>query len=107
MEAGKLDRKITIERATVTTGALGGETRTWATYATAWAEYTPVSDGERWRAGQMGATATARFVVRWSSALALVTEADRIVHDGRTFGIVGVKEIGRRVGIELTAGEQR
>lgn len=100
MEAGLLDRRITIERATETTDAVGGVVRTWGPIATVWAQVLPISDGERWRAQEVAASVTHRFRIRWGVG---VEVTDRILYDGRVFLISGVKEIGRRVGQELTA----
>lgn len=100
MEAGKLDRRISIERALVTIDAAGGEERDWYTHATVWAEVLPVSDGERWRAQEVAASVTTRFRIRWGAG---VEVTDRIAYDGRVYEIVGVKEIGRREGQEITA----
>jgi SPP1 family predicted phage head-tail adaptor len=100
MEAGKLDRRITVERATTTTDAYGGEVATWVPLGTVWAAVEPISDGERFRAAEVAAQVTTRFRIRWGLG---VTVEDRVVYDGRTYGIVGVKEIGRREGQEITA----
>lgn len=100
MEAGKLDRRITIERFTATTDEVGGETQAWTGVAEVWAAVEPISDGERWRAAEVAASVTTRFRIRWGQG---VTVEDRIGYDGRTYDIVGVKEIGRREGQEITA----
>lgn len=100
MDAGKLDRRITVERATITTDAAGGEVQDWTAIATVWAEVLPISDGERWRASEVAAHVTTRFRIRWGLG---VTVEDRIVYEGRVYEIVGVKEIGRREGQEITA----
>lgn len=100
IRAGELDRRITVERAHVVTNALGREDRLWAPLATVWAKADPISDGERWRAAEVAADATIRFTVLWGLG---VTAKDRIIHGGRTYGILGVKEIGRREGQEITA----
>lgn len=100
MEAGKLDRRIAIERAIKTTDAVGGEVLSWLPLATVWASVAPISDGERWRAAEVSAGVTTRFQIRWGAA---VTVEDRILYDGRVYEIVGVKEIGRREGQEITA----
>lgn len=100
MEAGKLDRTITIERPFVTLDGFGGQVTTWSPIATAWAAVMPVSDGERWRAGEVAAHITHRFQVRWGLG---VEVTDRIVYEGRTYEIAAVKEIGRREGQEITA----
>lgn len=103
LAAGKLDRRIRIERFTSTTGELGGEIKAWTTLATRWASYEPLSDGERFRAGETAATATARFVIRHSAEVADVGPLDRVVFKGVVYEIVHAKETGGRgVGIELT-----
>lgn len=106
MRAEKMDRRIAIQRATAVRNEFGEDILTWATLAEVWAAVEPVSDGERWRAAEVAAHVTTRFRIRWGWD---VTVQDRVLYDGREYDIVGVKEIGRREGQELTAsarGEQ-
>lgn len=103
MRAGSLDRRITLERFTSTRDDYNEEVRTWTTLASRAASYEPLSDGERFRAGETAATASARFVIRHSTAVADLSPLDRLVFEGVTYEIVRVKEIGRREGIEITA----
>lgn len=103
MDAGSLDRRVTFERATVSVDDYGAAVETWAPLATVWAAVTPISDGERWAAGQVAAEVSARFVVRWSHDVSDISPANRLVMSGRVYGIEGVKEIGRREGLEITA----
>lgn len=101
--AGKLDRRITILRSVNgQSGRMGEVAKVWQELATVWASAKPISDSERWRSaqGQEAATATDRFRIRWGLA---VTPLDRLVYNGDEFEISGVKEIGRRVGQEITA----
>lgn len=100
MDAGRLDRRVTVERATFTTNGFGEEVATWAPLKTVWADVQPISDGERWRAAEVAAHVTTRFRVRWGLD---VTVRDRIAYDGRIYDISAVKEIGRREGQEITA----
>lgn len=100
LRAGDLDRRVTIQRAAVLTNDLGEEVPTWSEHATVWAQVVPVSDGERWRAAEVGAAVTTRFRIRWGFG---VTPEDRIAYDGRIYDVTGVKEIGRREGQEITA----
>lgn len=103
MQAGKLDRRITIQRAVTTRDEFNAPIETWADVMTVWASYEPVSDGERFRAGERAAEISARFQIRYSSASSAITAMDRLVFDRRTYAITHIKEIGRRVGLELTA----
>jgi len=107
MIAGKLDRRITIERqGPETDDGLTTVPGEFAPLATVWASYEPVSDAERDRAQQVGASRTARFVIRWSSTVSDVNPADQLVFEDRRFAISGAKELGRREGIEITATAQ-
>ncbi|WP_298618648.1 phage head closure protein [uncultured Zoogloea sp.] len=100
LEAGDLDRLVTIERFSATVDAFGGEVKAWSPLATISAQVRPVSDGERWRAGELGAEATVRFRIRWGLG---VTVFDRVVWEGRAHTISAVKELGRQEGQEITA----
>ena len=104
LDAGKLDRKITLQRFTETRDEYNEPVQLWATLATRSASYEPMSDGERFRAGETAANASARFVIRWSSAVATLNPKDRLQYEGETWQIMHVKEIGRREGLEITAG---
>ena len=102
IKSRELDRRIAIERATLTDDGFG-KVHAWTPLATVWAKSMPLSDGERWRAGSIGATATHRFRIRYSSQVADLNPKDRLVFEGRVFDITGVKELGRREGLEITA----
>jgi SPP1 family predicted phage head-tail adaptor len=103
MQAGKLDRRITLQRFTETRDAFNEPVKSWDPLATVWASYEPLSDGERFRASETAANASARFVIRYSSTVADLTPKDRLTFDGTVFDIIHVKEVGRRKGLEITA----
>lgn len=104
LSAGKLDRRITLQRFTSTTAAGSGErVKTWADLATRWASKRDVSDSERVASAEVSAEIGTRFVVRWEKLLADLNPKDRLVFEGRTYEIVAVKEIDRRVGLEISA----
>ncbi|PCJ75528.1 MAG: hypothetical protein COA53_06435 [Rhodobacteraceae bacterium] len=103
MAGARLDRMIAIERFTGTKSPLGGTKKTWPEYMKAWASVTPVSDGERFRADAASATITDRFVINWNAKAALITVKDRISYGGRYYDIHGIKEIGRRHRLEISA----
>lgn len=103
MTAGPLDRRVQFQRATLADDGFTSAP-TWAAHGSpVWAAMTPVSDGERWRAGEVAATVTARFRVRWSAFTAALTPEDRLECEDRTYDITGLKELGRREFIEITA----
>lgn len=104
MRAGELDRRITLQRAVTTRDDFNAPVETWLDLARVWAKFTPVNDGERFRAGERAAEVQARFLIRYSSQVADVSPKDRLIFDGRTYAISHVKEVGRREGLEITAG---
>lgn len=103
MRAGDLDRRVTLMRASTAANSFNELVETWSPLATVWASKTDVSDGERFRAAAVGATIDARFQIRWSATVSTVGPRDQLVCEGRTYDISGVKEIGRRLGLEITA----
>jgi SPP1 family predicted phage head-tail adaptor len=103
MDAGALDDRIVIQRATTVPDGFNNPVETWSTLATVWSKAGPVSDGERWKAGQTLANETIRFTIRWANWVSGVNPRDRILYEGRTFDIQGVKDIGRKGYREITA----
>ena len=103
MEAGKLDRRVQFRRFTASDDGFAA-VPSWADYGPpVWAERRFVSDREQIAAAQVAARITARFVVRWSDLTGAITPKDRLICEGREYDITGVKEIGRREGVEITA----
>lgn len=63
----------------------------------------PISDGEKFRADTTMRDMTDRFEIPASPFTAGITATDRLTCEGVTYGIAGIKEIGRREGYEITA----
>ncbi|MDZ4373557.1 MAG: head-tail adaptor protein [Phenylobacterium sp.] len=104
MAGRSYDRVVVFLRATtVRTGPLKEATETWAPLTRVYASRTGVSDGERDRAAQVGAFRTDRFETWWTPKLADLSPEDRLECEGVTFDITGVKELGYRQRIEVTA----
>lgn len=103
--AGDLDRRIIVERFSATTNGLNEEVKTWATFINVAAGRSDVSDGERFAAGQVGASLMSRFKIRSSINAKTVTPEDRISYDGDLWNILGIKETkeGRNRFLEITA----
>jgi SPP1 family predicted phage head-tail adaptor len=101
-----LDRRIVIERYAETRDTFNNVVQTWSTLATVWAskkDVKDVSNAERFRTQEVGAEVATRFGIRWSPTVSGVNAKDRIQYDGATYNITGIKEMGRREGIEITA----
>ena len=104
MDGRKLDRRITLERYGVTLDEFNQPIEGWAPLGIYPASKEDVSDGEKVRAAQVGASVTTRFRVRFDSVTSTVTAADRLVCEGVAYQISGTKEgEGRRREIEITA----
>jgi SPP1 family predicted phage head-tail adaptor len=102
--SGERDRRVTILR-TEEDGRDGfnvpivGETE----YGKFWASKEDVSDGEQFRAQEVGATLTTRFVVAWGAKARGILPTDILVLGERRYTIQGLKEVGTRNGIEISA----
>ena len=98
-----LNRRVQFRRASLSDDGFQ-QAETWADHGERIpADKTDVSDGERWRAGEGGASITTRFVVRSSTFTRDLTPKDRLICEGREYDISGIKEIGRRDRLEITA----
>jgi SPP1 family predicted phage head-tail adaptor len=75
----------------------------WAPLATVSASVEHIRDTERWAAQEVGAEATLRFQIRYSSTVASTNPKDRLLYEEREHNIIAVKELGRRRGLEITA----
>lgn len=98
MKAGRLDQKITILRQTTTIGKAGNVTGPWNTLATVWADVTQVKASEFEAESEEGYLEQKKFTIRYLRGL---TTKDRIFHNGATWDILGMTEIGRKEGLTL------
>lgn len=98
MRSGLLDRVVEIQRPTTTLDQYGTPTQGWAKVATMRAQLLAFSTDNR--EGQRGNTTdtTVTFRMRWLDG---VTLEDRLLYDEQAFTIRQIKEIGRRVGLDL------
>lgn len=88
-----MDRKIVIQRATVSQNAHGEEVPTWADYKTRWAEVRYTGGAEGQAANKETASLAVVFRFRHITDL---TEKDRIVFDGNNLDIVAIISEGRK-----------
>lgn len=102
-QSGKLDRRIQFRRYALSDDGFT-QVEAWANHGSpVSASKKDISDQERWRAGEIAAHISCRFVVRSSAFARDITPKDRLVHDGTEYDISGIKEIGRRDRLEITA----
>jgi len=103
--AQDFDRTIIIQRATTVPNEFNEPVETWTDFCTCRASRRDASDSEKVAAGQLMSALQTRFKVRSSSQTRTVTAKDRLVHEGSTFNILGVKEAdeGRHRFLEITA----
>lgn len=103
LNAGEMDREITLQTATVTQNSSTGEALTdWTAVEeeTIWAQWLPAGSREAWQAQQRLAAyvdGVFRIYYRDEPDPAL----NRIVFDGKTYDIKGAIEIERREGWEI------
>lgn len=93
LEIGKLDRQITIQRATTAQNGSGQHIPTWVTLQTEYAEINPTTGSEAYRNHQDVDKLTKVFRIRYFSGL-LVT--DRISFEGEIYDIISPKPGGHR-----------
>ena len=98
MRAGPLDRRVTIQRVTLTEDDYGGSVESWADLATVSAQVVQQSGREFLAAAQTQAEQRVLFRLRWIDGLSVL---DRVSYGGRLHNIQDVKELGRRAGVEL------
>ncbi len=105
LDAGGLDRRIRIERATTAEDDLGTDVETWSLLQSAWAKKLTQRATEAWKAGGTAAQREVVWQVRYTAALASMIDIgskDRIVFGDQVYPVSGVVEIGRREGLEIT-----
>ena len=86
--AGDLTAKVSFEAETRTADGYAGATQAWAHVFYAWAAVEPLFVGEREQQGAVRNVTQYRFTVYRTAA---VTEQMRIVFDGRTHNIRGIR----------------
>lgn len=105
--AGKLKHQVTIERPVRTTDDAGNIATAWETVATAWANVTPLRDGEIARERHAQLETTHRVTIRWT---ANVNRESRLTFTtngtARVLHVIGLRDPdeGRAI-LEITAKE--
>lgn len=118
MRAGPLDRRVAVQRRTVTVSGTGAVEEVWAPIGNdRWASKVPVSGTERYSGPQLEAREQVEFRLRWSDDLADLQPTDRIIEpaDDATasppstrsiYDIFAVLEIGRHEVLRVITARQ-
>jgi SPP1 family predicted phage head-tail adaptor len=117
MRAGRMDRRVTLQRATPTESSSGEPVEAWTDIvARRPASLKSVSGGERQTAPQWVAREQVEFRIRYSSNVADLSPLDRLIYpvpdegdpipEGSIFDIMAVHEIGRREGLQIMAARR-
>lgn len=102
MRAGNLDRYITIQSPTDTEDSSNVPKVTYADEAVVSAQKIPASNIERYRDQQTVLVDDLIFRIYYYEGL---TSKHQILFDDVAYGIRGIKEIGRKEGMEILARE--
>lgn len=102
MQAGKLDRRVTIWRLGPAIDDGYTTTPGWEVLGVRWCAVIPQTGREVIEAAGKDGQRTVRFLFRHDSVTSTITEADQLEHDGTRYDITGPAiEIGRREGWEV------
>lgn len=96
MQSGKMDQRITLQRLAFTPDGGGGQIEAWADYthnATVWAHVVAKAGRENNQEGRMTATFTVLFHIHNRRD---IDPRDRIVWQGVTYNIRGIRDEGGR-----------
>lgn len=103
MQAGKLNRLVTLERMTITYDTYNEPTETWASAGTIWAEVITSGGKEFYAAQKLNAETSAVFRVRYTQKIQVVM---RIKWGNRIFQILSLNELdGMRKELLISAKE--
>lgn len=119
MRAGRLDRRIDIQRKTVTQDNAGQEVETWAALVSRRAASVgPLRGEERFSSEQFIAKEQVEFRVRYSQSIADLNPLDRVIYpalegsppldpsNSQIYDVMAVHEIGRREGLIIRAARR-
>ena len=91
MDVALLNRKITVQKNTVVTDAIGNHTNEWADFYSCYATISGESPNESTSAGTVVDNTKADFSVRWCKAVSEVTPDEyRVVYNGEIYNVLGI-----------------
>lgn len=98
MRAGDLRRQIDLQTRATAQDTFGGQSTTWTTAYTVWAQITPLTGRELLAAQAVRSEVTHTITVRWRTELAdpMALAAMRALYNGRIFNIHGARNLDER-----------
>jgi SPP1 family predicted phage head-tail adaptor len=93
IEAGRLNRRIRLQRPLDVPDGAGGYTRTWQDVATLWAYLEPKAGREQWQLQQVYPIHLLRVILRYSPSLH-IDESMRLVYRSQPYNIRSVTQPG-------------
>jgi SPP1 family predicted phage head-tail adaptor len=104
MNAADLDRRVTLQRATITRGASGSKIETYGTLVEVWAKFTYQPQGKEGETSGLLESVQRVFIrIRY---LAGLTTSDRVQYKGTTFDIISIRETARLEFLDLLCEER-
>lgn len=100
LQAGKLDRQVTILKPTKVRTDFGEEDEVYTTLAVVWAQVRPLSSTERYTAFADHSARSNYFRIRYRND---VTPTMRIKYENLEWEIKGITEIGRQDALDIFA----
>lgn len=100
MEAGKLDRRVTILKRVETKNSFGEIIENFVVDRDIWAQRIQVQGNERFIIAQFVDKVDTLFKIRWRTGLNAIT---RLRFEGNDYDVYGVLEIGRKEGLAINA----
>lgn len=91
LDAGILDKRITIQFKTMTSDSEGGNTETWSDRSSCWAEVKPFGAKQVYEYQSLNVKASHKIKVRGNI---IVQENDRIIFRTRVFEVLTVENEG-------------
>ena len=98
MRAGKLDRRISLQTATLTYNSYGESVSTWATTYTVWADVWPLPYNEQVEGDRKTEGTLFKVRIRYQSG---VIPTMRLVYNSSYYDIVSIQEGNRQEYLDL------
>ena len=87
MQAGKLNKRITIQEYSEASNSIGEPIKSWSDVATVWAGFKTLKGSEKFRNEQVLADVSASIIIRYRDD---VTSKQRIIFGSNTYEILSV-----------------